>query len=812
MKTKCTLTMIVLLGLTMGVNGQSRLSQSLGKAVSHQWDGRSLTVQTSNGTLRLMPFNEHIFRVTAAQAEIPETFSYSVVLNPQAVEVMFAEKNGYLELKTSAMTVVVQKNPVRLSFFDAAGVLLNEDEPTFGIAWQGTQVTNYKSLQPNEKFIGLGAKTGSLNRAGSAFVHWNTDNPHYEKYSDPLYSSIPFYMGIVGDQVYGIFFDNTFRSHFNFGASNDRMAYFAADDGLMDYYFMHDQGVEGVVKQYGQLTGKMPVPPVWSLGYQQCRWSYTPDKEVLNVARTFREKQIPIDVMYLDIDFMDAYKIFTWHPQNFSNPAGLLQQLREMDLHTTVIVDPGIKVEQGYHAYEDGLKKKIFAMYPDGSPYTAQVWPGWCHFPDFTTAAGRDWWGQKFDGYVNLGIEGFWNDMNEIATWGQQVPSLVEFGWEGQKTTYLQAKNIYGMLMARATYEGTKKLMNGNRPFSLTRAGFAGLQRYTAIWTGDNQAHDDHMLLGVRLVNTLGLSGVAFAGYDVGGFGGDATPALYTRWISIGAFAPFYRGHTAKNTMRSEPWSYGEEPEAIAKRYISFRYQMMPYIYSQFIKASRSGLPVQQSLALKYYADEQVFAPEFENEYLFGPSFLVAPVPSGQLAANVYLPKGSWYDVYNDDFHEGGKAVWHPAHLDRLPVFVKGGSIIPLQSLVQSTSEKPSELLELHVYYGEGDEDELLYEDDGTSFAYESGEFVQRSMQLDINKRQLVIGRAEGSYRSAFTTLRLVLHGFPEDMGALSLNGKKVPFSSPQAGYLGAFSSAFDPAKTRQAETQFFKDQMIFTW
>lgn len=806
------LTMIVLTTLFMGVIAQDELSRSLGNLSSHHWDGSSLDLTTTHGKLRITVFNDHIIRVQAVQKDFQKDFSYAVVLNPVQTLARYKENRGFIEISTSAIRLVITINPVRLAFYSIDGQLLNEDDAGFGIAWQGQQVTNYKTLQPEERFIGLGAKTGNLDRFGSAFVNWNTDNPHYEKYSDPLYSSIPFYMGIVNEQVYGIYFDNSYRTQFNFGASNDRFSYFSADGGELDYYFIHDSGVAPVVKLFGELTGKMPMPPLWSLGYQQCRWSYTPDEEVLNVAKTLRQKKIPADVMYLDIDFMDAYKIFTWHPEHFSNPAALLSELKSMNFHTTVIVDPGIKVEKGYHAFEDGLKKQVFAVYPDGTPFTAQVWPGWCHFPDFTSEKGRNWWGAHFQDYVSLGVDGFWNDMNEIATWGQQVPSLVEFDWEGRRTTYRQAKNVYGMLMAKATFEGTKKLMSGRRPFSLTRAGFAGLQRYTAIWTGDNQAHDDHMLLGIRLVNTLGLSGVAFAGYDVGGFGGDASPELYSRWITIGAFAPFFRGHTSKNTQRSEPWSYGEIPESIARRFIGFRYKLMPYIYSTFREAALNGLPVQRSLALDYYNDDRIYKQEYENQYLFGQSLMVAPVSSTQLAAKVFLPHGKWFDLYNDQVFIGDSEFLHPAPLDRLPLFVKAGSIIPLQSLVQSTSEKPLGMLELHVYQSDSASNFLFYEDDGTTYDFESDQYFSREIKLNGAQKSLVFEAAKGRRKSIYTSIRVVMHGFEEEVKQLTLNGKELRFIQSEAGYLGEFSSEFLPGETFQFIIDHSEQQMIINW
>ncbi len=770
--------MAIMMGQFAHSSAQDNLSHSLGNLVSKDWDGKRLDIQTSQGKVRISFVDEGIVRVRAVKSDFNKEFSYAVVDQTANPKIEFSQNRGFLQLKSSLITVQVTERPVRISFYTADGQLLNEDDPSFGTSWLGNEVTTYKTLQPDEKFIGLGAKTGNLNRFGSGFVHWNTDNPNYESYSDPLYTSIPFYMGIVNRNVYGIFFDNTWQSRFNFGASNNRFSYFSADGGEMDYYFFHEKNVAGIINLYTQLTGRMNMPALWTLGYQQCRWSYTPDTDVLNVAKTFRDKQIPADVMYLDIDYMDAYKIFTWHPKNFSNPKQLLTDLKAMGFHTTVIVDPGIKVESGYHAYEDGLQKKLFVTYPDETPYTAQVWPGWCHFPDFTNPEARLWWGNLFNGYVDLGIEGFWNDMNEIATWGQQVPSLIQFDWEGKKTTYLEAKNMYGMQMARSTFEGTRKLMNGKRPFILTRAGFAGLQRYTALWTGDNQAHDEHMLLGVRLVNTLGLSGVSQVGYDVGGFIGNATSELYSRWISLGAFSPFFRGHTAKNTLRSEPWSYGEEPEAIAKKYISFHYNLIPYIYSAFKQSTQTGLPVQRSLAIDYTFDENIYKPAFGNQYLFGSAFLVAPVTSDQKAVNVYFPEGNWFNLYNDSFITGQREVIVEAPLNRLPVFVKGGSIIPLQSVVQNTSERPDETLEIHVYKGLQSEPYYWYEDDGSTYEFETGSFYQREIALDLPGKTLRLTKAEGSFHSKFAKIRFVMHGFGTEIVGLTVDKKQIGFEN----------------------------------
>lgn len=803
---------LFVLFLAMNTNAQNNLNLTVGDMISHEWDGRQLMVHATNAKVLLTFYTESIVRVRVVQAEFVKDFSYAVVLEPQAVKCMITENRGFIELQSPELRVFVQRNPVRLAFYDKEGRLLNEDDQSFGVSWIGHQVTAYKTLKPDEKFIGLGAKTGNLNRFGSGYVNWNTDNPHYENHSDPLYTSIPFYIGLHSDLAYGIFFDNSWRTQFNFGASNNRFSFFSADGGEMDYYFIGGNDVAGIIRNYTLLTGRMSLPPKWSLGYQQCRWSYTPDTDVLSVARTFRERNIPADVIYLDIDHMDQYKIFTWHPTSFSKPATMLDELKAMNFKTTIIVDPGIKVDPGYFAYEDGLRKGMFALYPDGSPYTAQVWPGWCHFPDFTKPEARLWWGEQFRDYVDKGVTGFWNDMNEIATWGQLVPPMVSFDWEGRKTSYQEAKNMYGMQMARSTFEGTRKLLNGQRPFSLTRAGFAGMQRYTAVWTGDNQAHDDHMLLGVRLVNSLGLSGIAFAGYDAGGFGGNPTPGLYARWMSIAAFSPFFRGHTSINTNRSEPWSFGEYVEDIVRDYISFRYSLMPYIYASFNQSAEDGLPVQRSLAIDYANDERVFEPGIDNQYFFGPSLLVVPVRSEQMAANVYLPEGQWYDIYDDKFYEGSTGFFHPAGLNRLPVFVKAGSIIPLQSVVQYTDQKPSDTVELHVYFGSDKSTFLWYDDDGTTYSFEKGDFYKRVVEFDPVANKIILGITEGSFKSYFKYIRFVLHGFQAPMTKIQINGKNSGLSEPQKTYLSTIAKDFPHSKTMQFLVEHSDNQINIHW
>jgi alpha-glucosidase len=736
---------------------KSALSQHTGTLKSWQKNANGITGETSTARFQVIFYTEHIVRITFTQESFIESFSYSVIAEPDKLKIDVHEDQDAILLHSSFVQVRVSKNPVRVTFLNNNNLVINEDE-TLGTTWNGEQVTVHKKLQEGERFIGLGEKTGPLDRKGQGYTNWNTDAYGYHTGADPLYCSTPFYIGLHNQLTYGIFLDNTHKTYFNFGASNNRFASFGADTGEMNYYFMHDQSVGQIIKHYTHLTGRMELPPLWSIGYQQCRYSYYPDKEALSIANTFREKDIPADVIVFDIHYMEQYKIFTWSKKDFPDPKGLIDKLKKLGFQVVVMCDPGIKVEDGYHTYEDGKSKDVFIKYPDGENYTGMVWPGWCHFPDFTNPKTRAWWKEQFKDYVALGVEGFWNDMNEIATWGHSLPETLEMDFEGHKSTMRRGRNIYGFQMARSTYEGTKELLKGKRPFNLTRSAFSGIQRYSAVWTGDNVAYDEHMMLGVRLVNSMGLTGIAFAGYDVGGFVGNTDEKLFARWISIGAFSPFFRGHTMINTRDSEPWTFGERVEEISRNYIKLRYRLLPYLYSLFYDASETGMPVCRSLAIDYSFDHNIYDHRFHNQYLFGPALLVAPVESSKDLVKVYLPEGPWYDFYTDQKHNGSSVIVADCPLDKLPVYVKGSSIIPMRPKAGNTVTDTGDTLEIHLYAGDQSTSFVMYEDDGETFSYQQGAYSTRKLEYQPNR--FAISKIEGSYKSPYKTLEIYFHGF----------------------------------------------------
>jgi alpha-glucosidase len=735
------------------------LSLPAGSVTDWKKSPTGITGKTTNGFFKIEFYSESTVRIVTTREEAFNDFSYAVVAAPALVKFEAIEQAGSLELTTASLKVVVQQNPFSVSFKNLSGEIINEDD-VLGTRWNAGQVATYKKLQEGERFIGLGEKNGPLDRKGKGYVNWNTDNFGYSPDADPLYSTVPFYIGLHHKVSYGIFFDNSSRTQFNFGASNDRFASFSADAGEMIYYFIGGNSVAEIITSYTHLTGRMPLPPMWSIGYQQCRYSYYPDREVISIAENFRERDFPGDAIVLDIHYMDAYKIFTWDPKTFPDPKSMITKLKEHGFEVVVMCDPGIKIEPGYEAYDSGIKEDVFIKYPDGQPYSGQVWPGWCHFPDFTNAKTREWWGRHFKEYADLGVEGFWNDMNEIATWGNMLPDIIEFEMEGKKATALEGRNLFGFMMSRSTYEGTKKLLKNKRPFNLTRSAYAGAQRYTAVWTGDNVAYDAHMLAGVRLVNSMGLSGLAFTGYDIGGFVGNADEKLFARWMAIGAFSPFFRGHSMINSRDSEPWSYGEKVEEISRNFMKLRYRLLPYLYSLFYEASQTGLPINRSLAIDYTFNDLVYDHRYHNQYLFGPSILVAPVESTKDLLKVYLPEGDWYDLFTDEHHTGNREIVADCPMEQLPVYVKGSAIIPMREKAGINTRDQGDVLEVHVYRGEKDNSFVLYEDDGATFDHEKGSFAKRTLSYSPAQKTFTINKSEGSYASPFKKLKLCFHGF----------------------------------------------------
>ncbi len=734
-----TILMGLLISAIIAGRAGSRSYQFLGNVTAFKQQDDILDLRCTNARLQITILADDLFRIRLTTDEqFPEDRSYSVLPISRTPAIVSIEDLGTtIKIATPELTLVIQKSPCRLAFYDRAGQLICKDHDSYGLGWSGHSVCCWKEWH-DEAFYGLGEKTRGLNKKGHSFVMWNSDIPGYSPTFDPLYQSHPFFIALHQGRAFGIYFDNSFRSQFNFGAGTDQFFSFGADDGEMDYYLIYGPEFSKVLERYGELVGKMPLPPKWSLGYQQCRWSYYPDSEVMALAHKFRQKQIPCDVIYLDIHYMDGYRVFTWHPERFSAPRKMLEELKNMGFKVAVIIDPGIKVDPNYHACREGIAGDHFCKYPDGRLYQGQVWPGWCYFPDFSQPAARDWFGRLYQSIIDEGVLGFWNDMNEPATWGGTFPDIVQFDNEGRGADHRQMHNLYGMLMARSTYEGVRKIRPNQRPFVLTRAGFAGVQRYAAVWTGDNVASWEHLKLSMAMCLGLGLSGVAFCGMDVGGFMGAPTPELYTRWLQLGTFTPLFRTHTCIDTPDQEPWSFGDRYEEINKRFIELRYQFLPYLYQAFYEAATKNKPIMRPLVFDFQTDPNTIG--LDDQFLLGSDLLIAPVyQENQVARRVYFPAGDWYDFWTDEKISGPAERLVSAPIDRIPIFVKAGAMLPMAETQQYVDQRKTDPLILRIYPQAGNWATVLYEDDGLSYDFETGGYCQTTFQLSVAVRKIVM-------------------------------------------------------------------------
>ena len=764
--------------------------QSIGPLTAAAPQGNQITFRGAHGLASISVLAPDIVRVrlTSGPAFGPDR-SYAVIKPledwPKAA-VEFAStgpNSGDRVIRTGELEVRVHANPFRVAFYDRSGQVISDDaEPA---AWDGSRVRAWKSMPPDEHYFGLGEKTGPLDRRGHNYVMWNTDVYGWDQNTDPLYQDVPFFMGLRGGRAYGLFFDNTYRSNFDFGvASPDRFS-FGAEGGEMNYYFFWGPDPRKVLSRYTELVGRMPLPPLWAMGYHQCRYSYYPDKMVRFIADNFRLRHIPCDAIFFDIHYMDGYRIFTWDKSRFPDPAGLLRDLHAQGFHTVTIIDPGVKVDPKYWVYQQGIAGDEFAKLPDGKPFVGKVWPGESAFPDFTRDSVRTWWGTLHKGLLADGVDGIWNDMNEPSVFevpSKTMPDDVLFNDEGLHSPHTKIHNVYGMEMSRATREGLLKIKPNERPLVITRDTYAGGQRYAAVWTGDNSSTWEHLALSVPEIMGMGLSGVALVGADIGGFaGGGATPELYTRWLETGVFYPYCRTHVEYGAPSQEPWSYGNRKEEINRQSIELRYRLLPYLYNAFRETSETGIPVMRALLLEYPDDPAAVSQD--HEFLFGDDLLVAPVlKDGRTTSEAYLPKGVWYDFWTDRRYDGPTGLSASAPLDRIPLYVRAGAIIPTRPVVQYVGEAPIDPLTFEIYPSLSgvESSREYYEDDGISFDFERGVSLRQKVSVKAERDAIEIRMAarEGSYAPPARALIFKIHAERQEPSTVTAGGQALDHQS----------------------------------
>jgi alpha-glucosidase len=741
--------------------------------------------------MRVMALTDSILRVRIGRdGKLPEDASWAVLptMRARAADVT-PTADGF---RTDALVVHVDAETLALSVTDPSGKIITADAAD-PISLDKTAFTLRKALPTGEHIYGLGDKTGgTLDRRGKTYVDWNTDAYGFDSSTDPIYKSIPFFIGVGGaGGSYGILLDNSWRTWFDFGHKNADALAMGGPNGPIDYYIIAGPSTREVVRRYTDLTGKAPLVPKWALGYQQSRYSYMSADETRQIADRLRKDKIPTDVIWLDIDFQDRNRPFTVNKKTFPDLKRLVADLAAKHIKLVTITDLHIAdaPNQGYAPYDTGIAADAFVHNPDGSVFVGKVWPGLSVFPDFTDARARRWWGTNFKPFIDDGVAGFWNDMNEPSVFDtptltmplDTVHHIASDDFAPREASHAEIHNVYGMENTRATYDGMRTLRPDERAFVMTRASYAGGQRYAVTWTGDNSSTWDHLKLSVHQLINLGLSGFSYAGADVGGFTGGPSPDLLTRWFEIAAFTPIFRDHAAKGTPRAEPWVDGPEQLAIRRRFIDARYRLMPYLYALADQNARTGDPIMRPVFYDYPQSINATCDQ-SMTFTLGRDLLIAPPPhmESPQSYDVCLPAGGWYDYWTGQRVAQARVSETP-RLDTLPVFVRAGAILPRQPLVQSTAEIPDGPLELDVYPGD-DCRGTLYADDGHSMAYAGGGYARQTVRCSVTADGVAVtfDTPDGTYTPWWKAIRVVIHGWHGVAHAV-LGGRDVDVATDAA-------------------------------
>lgn len=775
-----------------------------------------IEIHSGAALMQITALRDDVVRVRVGPAgQLPEDASWAVLPSSRTASVnVKPDSNGSsVGFRTAKLHVAVNKDPLGLAVTDDAGHVIVQSLALRPIEYHGASFRVYMSSPEDEHYFGLGDKPGPLDRRNEAFTAWNTDAFGWQQSTDPIYKSIPWFITFRKGICTGIYLDNTWRASFDFNKEYRDGYSFGSEGGPLDFYIVYGPEPKQVVETWAWLVGKSPMPPMWALGYQQSRYSYYPEAEVERIADKLRSERIPADVIWLDIDYQYKYWPFTVDKERFPTFEQMIKDLRAEHIRTVVITDCHIADQRlaNYLPFKQGVAGDHFVKNPDGTIYEGVVWPGKALFPDFTRKVSRDWWGTLYADFVKQGVAGFWNDMNEPAIF--LVPSktmpddvqhrIEEQGFARRVANHLEVHNIYGMQNSRGTFEGLLTLEPNVRPFVMTRASFAGGHRYATTWTGDNSSTWDHLRQTTPQLLNLGLSGFAMAGADVGGFAGSPQPELLTRWFEVAAFQPIDRDHTAVGTRPQEPWEDGTaEDLTLRRKYIEERYRLLPYLYTTAEEMSRTGLPIMRPLFLEFPHGEADGGPldlSTGNAFMIGPDLLVAqsPYPDELDDYQVALPPSSWYDYWAGsriDAASGRKGIDNApitqpeVHihktLETLPVFVRAGSIVPEQPLVQSTEIRPEGPLTLRVYpptsFGAGC-DGSLYLDDGVSYDFQKGDSLRMQFSCRLSAQGLIVTVAprEGSFEPWWRLLSIEVYGATKPYANANVTSLAHPGSTP---------------------------------
>lgn len=674
----------------------------------------------------------------------------------------------------------VMKAPYRLAIWRPDGQLVQADLAP-ALAWDlstGVVLTR-KWSPPDERYYGFGERGGPLNRRGRRFAMWNKDNAAFDAYTDPLYITIPYFWGARGENVYGLFLDNPATPFFELDPDATGAVTFGALAGELDYYLFTGPTAPQVAKAYGTVTGFSALPPKWTLGYHQSRYGYASQTEALTIAATLRELQLPADALYFDIDYLDRLQLFSWNLAAFPNPWEMNYLLGQLGFHRVNIMEPIVHVDDRF--WRPLADARFFLTDATGQPVVTPIWFGNVSWLDFTKTGAATWYKDTLKAFLTTGIDAVWNDLNEPAA--NEMPQAI-YDYDGQRRPDLSARNLYALHEAALSYQAQRELRPGVRPWGISRSGYAGIQRYLANWGGDANSDWATLRTNVQMSLAMALSGQNFFGHDIGGFLGAPSAELFTRWMEFAAYTPLFRNHAMNTSPSREPWAFGEPTLGFAREILNERYRLLPFLYTLAERASRTGEPTIAPAFFYFPADQATW--NDDTMFMLGDSMLVAPVlDAGATSRGVWLPgPATWVDVYTDAVYNG--QAWHvvPAPLGRIPVFVRVGAIIPKGPVLQHTGERPLTDPGLHFYGGSSAPSSLtLYEDDGVSFQFESGEFLRTRVDFEptASGARVTLERVEGTMSPPPGRVwTLELHKV-SGIAAVTMNGAAVPKYASEA-------------------------------
>jgi len=698
-------------------------------------------IQFNQATLELCYLSKNMIRVSWRPGKLPVPYTIHKnnweILNPSIV----TNQNG-CQLIYGNLYVLVDYSGGIIYKDALANIIHIENPPALsGNCWHLTSV-----LKPEEHIYGLGERAASFNLRPGNYCSWNTDiGGKYTTSTDPLYIGTPIYLSLSHSGSYLVYFENSYRSSYRI---NDTLETFF-DGGMLRYYIISGP-VNTIYNQLSELLGRPCMPPRWVFGYHQSRWGYRSESDIRKVVDGFEQHDFPISAIHLDIDYMDGYRVFSINPKRFPDMRKLTDDLEKKGIKTVVSINPAVKKDHKYRIFLEGLEKDSFCKLPNGKLSGGVSWPGWSVFPDFSNEDVRKWWSEQYQFLIALGISGVWHDMNEpssFAAWGEMtLPSSTQHSLDGQRGDHSEVHNLYGLLMNMASFEGLRKYSPNKRPWIFSRSGWAGLQKYAWNWTGDIDSSWLSLKQTIITILGLSLSGHAFSGVDIGGFSGSPTAELYLRWFQLSTFLPLFRTHSAIGTSPREPWVFGEPTTSILRNFTKLRYSLLPYLYTLAWDTSQTGIPPIRPLFWENPEDSALW--DIDDEFLLGDAILLAPIViEGAQTRQITLPEGIWYSFWDDKEYTGPIQFITEIYPDTIPVFIRGGSILPL--------ERDGEIF-LHIYPHPGNlSSSCIYFDAGDG--YDSWR-VDKLYSNYLSKSIDIRWETEGTYPFPYPKVNIIFH------------------------------------------------------